>query len=120
MGNWPSARRDLTPNGRQLDGRRLLQLVFAFDDIFRYLEKRNPTAARNVVRAIHDSVRSIAEQPYGSERTKRVRRRRTARSPDQSFMPTSVKRNPAGVLVKEKMSSPQKMKKLWLFSSSRS
>ena len=32
------------------------------------------------------------------------------RPPDQSFTPTSVKRNPAGVLVKTKMSSPQKMK----------
>ncbi len=39
------------------------------DDIARYLEKRSPTGARNVVRAIHDGIRAIAEQPYGSERT---------------------------------------------------
>ena len=39
------------------------------DDIFHYLEKRNSTGAHNVVCAIHDSIRSIAEQPYGSERT---------------------------------------------------
>ena len=39
------------------------------DDIARYLEKRSPAGARNVVRAIHEGIRVIAEQPYGSERT---------------------------------------------------
>src|SRR5215211_3147099 len=39
------------------------------DDIYRYIEQRSPTGARNVVRAIHDSIRAIAEQPYGSVRT---------------------------------------------------
>jgi plasmid stabilization system protein ParE len=39
------------------------------DDIFQYLEKRSPTGAHNVVRAIYDSIRLISEQPYGSERT---------------------------------------------------
>ena len=39
------------------------------DDIYRSIEQRSPTGARNVVRAIHDSIRAIAEQPYGSIRT---------------------------------------------------
>jgi toxin ParE1/3/4 len=39
------------------------------DEISQYLEKRSPTGARNVVRAIYDSIRVIAEQPYGSEKT---------------------------------------------------
>jgi len=39
------------------------------DDIYRYIEQRSPTGARNVVHAIHDSIRAIAEQPYGSVRT---------------------------------------------------
>lgn len=39
------------------------------DEIFRYLEKRSPTGARNVISAIYDSIRTIGEQPYGSERT---------------------------------------------------
>jgi hypothetical protein len=38
----------------------------------------------------------------------------------QSFAPISVNRKPAGVFVKTKMSSPQKMKKLSLFNPSRS
>jgi hypothetical protein len=49
---------------------------------------------------------------YVAERRDRsyVRRQWIALLPDQSFAPTSVKRNPAGVLVKTKMSSPQKTK----------
>jgi plasmid stabilization system protein ParE len=39
------------------------------DDIRQYLEKRSPGGALNVVQAIHASIRSIADQPYGSERT---------------------------------------------------
>jgi toxin ParE1/3/4 len=39
------------------------------DDIRQFLEKRSPGGALNVVQAIHASIRSIADQPYGSERT---------------------------------------------------
>ena len=39
------------------------------DDIARYLEPRSAGGARNVLEAIHDSIRTIAEQPYGSVRT---------------------------------------------------
>jgi toxin ParE1/3/4 len=39
------------------------------DDIFQYLQKRNPVGARNVLRAINGAIRAIAELPEASERT---------------------------------------------------
>jgi plasmid stabilization system protein ParE len=38
-------------------------------DIRQYLEKRSSSGAFNVVKAIHASIRSIADQPYGAQRT---------------------------------------------------
>ena len=45
------------------------QALGDIQDIHRYLEKRSPTGAANVLRAIHAGVRSIAEQPYASPKT---------------------------------------------------
>ena len=39
------------------------------DEIRQYLEPRSPAGAFNVVQAINVSVQSIADQPYGFERT---------------------------------------------------
>ena len=39
------------------------------DDIFQYLQERNPAGARNVMRAIHDGIRIIGRLPYASRRT---------------------------------------------------
>jgi len=46
-----------------------LRALADIDDIREYLEKRSPSGAFNVVQAIYASIRSIADQPYGSERT---------------------------------------------------
>lgn len=45
------------------------QALGDIEDIHRYLEKRSPTGAANVLHAIHAAVRSIAEQPYASPKT---------------------------------------------------
>jgi toxin ParE1/3/4 len=39
------------------------------DGIQRYLEARSPNGATNVLQAIRASIRSIADRPYGSQRT---------------------------------------------------
>ena len=39
------------------------------DEMRQYLEPRSPAGAFNVVQAINVSVQSIADQPYGFERT---------------------------------------------------
>ena len=39
------------------------------EEIHRYLELRSPSGARNVLQAIHASIHSVADQPYGYERT---------------------------------------------------
>jgi plasmid stabilization system protein ParE len=39
------------------------------NDIFRYLDQRSPTGARNVMRAIYASVQFLAEQPLASQET---------------------------------------------------
>jgi toxin ParE1/3/4 len=46
-----------------------LRALADIDGIREYLEKRSPSGAFNVVKAIHASIRSIADQPYGSQRT---------------------------------------------------
>jgi toxin ParE1/3/4 len=39
------------------------------EEIYRYLEQRNPTAARNVLRTIYAGIHIVAERPYASQRT---------------------------------------------------
>jgi toxin ParE1/3/4 len=39
------------------------------DAIYRYLEERSPSGARNVLRAIYAGIHLIAEQPYASQQT---------------------------------------------------
>ena len=39
------------------------------EDIFRYLDQRSPTGARNVLRAVHLAIEDVAEQPLASPRT---------------------------------------------------
>ena len=39
------------------------------EDIFRFLNERSPTGARNVLRAIHQSIGDIAAHPLASPRT---------------------------------------------------
>ncbi len=39
------------------------------EDIFRYLDQRSPTGARNVLLAIHRAIEEVSEQPMASPRT---------------------------------------------------
>jgi len=39
------------------------------DEIYRYLEPRSPSGARNVLRAIHAAIDNIAQYPFSAERT---------------------------------------------------
>lgn len=39
------------------------------EDIFRYLDQRSPTGARNVLHAIHRAIEETAEQPLAAPRT---------------------------------------------------
>lgn len=39
------------------------------EEIYRYLEPRSPTGARNVLRTIHAAIDDIAQYPYSAERT---------------------------------------------------
>ena len=39
------------------------------NDVFRYLDERSPTGARNVMRAIYASIAFLAENPHASEET---------------------------------------------------
>jgi toxin ParE1/3/4 len=39
------------------------------EDIFGYLDQRSPTGARSVLRAIHQAVQEIADQPLAAVRT---------------------------------------------------
>jgi toxin ParE1/3/4 len=39
------------------------------EDIYNYLIQRSPSGTRNVLGAIYDSLKFIAEHPYGSEQT---------------------------------------------------
>jgi toxin ParE1/3/4 len=39
------------------------------EEIYRFLEPRSPTGARNVLRAIRVAVEEIAQTPYGSRQT---------------------------------------------------
>ena len=45
------------------------QALADIDEIRRYLIKRSPSGARNVLRSIRASVRFIAENPLASEKT---------------------------------------------------
>ncbi len=45
------------------------QALGDIDEIYRYLEQRNPVGAANVLRAIYAGVHLIAEQPYASRKT---------------------------------------------------
>ncbi|HMA71866.1 MAG TPA: type II toxin-antitoxin system RelE/ParE family toxin [Xanthobacteraceae bacterium] len=45
------------------------QALADIDEIGRYLIKRSPSGARNVLRSIRASVRFIAENPLASEKT---------------------------------------------------
>ncbi len=45
------------------------QVLGDIDEIGRYLEKRNPSGAFNVLRAIYAGIDLIAEQPYSSQRS---------------------------------------------------
>lgn len=45
------------------------QALADIDAIYRFLEERNPAAARNVLRAIYGSIHLIAEQPLSYQRT---------------------------------------------------
>jgi len=46
-----------------------LRALADIDEIRRYLEPRSAAGALNVVQAIYASIRSIADQPHGFERT---------------------------------------------------
>jgi plasmid stabilization system protein ParE len=39
------------------------------EDIYRYLEPRSPTGARNVLKSIYAAITMIADRPYSVERT---------------------------------------------------
>jgi len=39
------------------------------EEIFRYLDQRNASGARNVINAIYDAIALIAKYPLGAERT---------------------------------------------------
>lgn len=39
------------------------------DEIYRYLEPRSPTGARNVLHSIHAAIDDITHYPYSAERT---------------------------------------------------
>jgi plasmid stabilization system protein ParE len=39
------------------------------EEIFRYLDRRSPTGARNVLQAIHAAIDNIAEFPNAAQRT---------------------------------------------------
>ncbi len=39
------------------------------DDIFRYLDQRSPTGARNVLRAIREAINDVSEYPLASPPT---------------------------------------------------
>ena len=45
------------------------QALSDIDSIHRYLDKRSPSGARNVVRAIYASIQLIAEHPLSYQRT---------------------------------------------------
>ena len=45
------------------------QALADIDEIRRYLQKRSPSGARNVLRSIYESVKFIAENPRASEET---------------------------------------------------
>jgi toxin ParE1/3/4 len=39
------------------------------DDVFGYLQKRSPVAARNVLQAINETISAVAAHPYAAEQT---------------------------------------------------
>jgi len=41
------------------------------DDIYRYLEPRSPTGARNVLRTIHAAIDDIAQYPYSAKQIRK-------------------------------------------------
>jgi toxin ParE1/3/4 len=43
--------------------------LFDLEEIFRYINKRSPGGARDVIDAIHDAIAQIAEHPLSAERT---------------------------------------------------
>ena len=45
------------------------QALGDIDEIGRYVEKRNPVAAANVLRTLYAAIHLIAEQPYAYRRT---------------------------------------------------
>ncbi len=45
------------------------QALSDIDEIYRYLEKRSPSGALNVLRAIYAGIYLIGEQPYAPQRT---------------------------------------------------
>ncbi len=45
------------------------QALGDIEEIYRYLEQRNPSGARNVLRAIYAGIHILADRPYASLRT---------------------------------------------------
>jgi toxin ParE1/3/4 len=45
------------------------QALGDIEEIYRYLEQRNPSGAQNVLRAIYAGIQIVAERPYASQRT---------------------------------------------------
>jgi toxin ParE1/3/4 len=65
----PRGGRILEAPRRDMNVRYRVRALADIDDIRAYLQKRSPTGAFNVVQAIYASIRSIADQPYGFQRT---------------------------------------------------
>ena len=45
------------------------QALGDIEEIYRYLEQRNPSCARNVLRTLYAGIHIVAERPYASQRT---------------------------------------------------
>jgi toxin ParE1/3/4 len=45
------------------------QALGDIEEIYRYLEQRNPSGARNVLRTIYAGIHIVAERPHASQRT---------------------------------------------------
>jgi toxin ParE1/3/4 len=45
------------------------QALGDIEEIYRYLEQRNSSGARNVLRTIYAGIHIVAERPYASQRT---------------------------------------------------
>ena len=45
------------------------QALGNIEEIYRYLQERNPDGARNVLRALYAGIHIVAKRPYASQRT---------------------------------------------------